>query len=374
MMGSMRQSRRRLLGWLVLIVVAPAAFYGLQAVGHRATPVVSASPTTLPITTPTAEPLGPTPSVTMAPPIPTPREMDAMAFDTVHNDVVMYGGSGFGNGSGAESRATWTLDSGGWHVRHPVTSPDVADGGWMTEDPVTGTIVLVGSASLTGAPVETWTWDGATWTKRGVLPITTQSVVGMAAIPALAQLLLVTAPTTAQNTTDDTWTWEESSWRLDAPVTALPVEGSTPVVVSDPAHRRVVAVFTGTADSRAETWTWSGSTWSQLAANEVAPFDPITATMATDPQTGDVLMYVGGGDSRVASTWALRGATWSEVDGVSPAVDTDYHGSWLLTDTRIGRVVMIGNAGRPNTLNVLWVFTGTKWTAEHPSVLAGPSA
>ncbi len=367
----MGQSRRRMWGFLALIVVAPAAFYGLQAVLHRAPPNGLPRPTTVVIITPSPEPLGPTPAVTLAPPLPAPRELDAMAFDTEHNDVLMYGGSGFRSGSGTSSQATWTFDSGGWHLRHPVASPDI-DAGWMTEDPVTGSIVLVGGVPPGDQPIETWTWDGATWTKRADVPVTTQTLVGMAALPALGQLLLVTAPSGGRSTTDDTWTWDGSSWRLHEPTTALPVEGSTPVLVSDPARRRVVAVFTGSANSRTETWTWNGATWSQLAANEVAPFDPITATMAADPRTGDVLMYVGGGDARVGSTWALSGAAWREVDPVSPAVDTDYHGTWLLTDESIGRVLMIGNAGRPNTLNVLWVFTGTRWTAERPSLLAEP--
>ena len=371
MMGGMSSSQRRMWGLLVLIVVAPATFYGVQAVLSHAGPRVLTLPTTVPITTPGAEPRGPKPAITLAPPLPTQRELDAMAFDAVHNDVVMYGGIGFGAAQ-TSSHATWTFDSGGWHLRHPVTSPDV-DAGWMIEDPVTGSIVLVGGMPPGGQALETWTWDGATWTKRSDLSAATQNLVGMAALPALGQLLLVTSPSNGQAVSDDTWTWKGSSWHLEAPVTALPVEGSTPVLVSDPAHRRVVAVFTGDANSRTETWTWDGATWSPLAANEVAPFDPVTATMAADPRTGDVLMYVGGGEVRAGSTWALGGTMWSEVDAVSPAVDTDYHGSWLLADKNIGRVLMIGNAGRPNTLNVLWVFTGTSWKAERPLVLMGPS-
>ena len=372
MMGFMGRSRRRIWGLLLLIVVAPVVYYAVQALLHPALPNPFHLPTTAAIIPPTAEPRGPTPAVTLAPPVPSPREMDEMAFDTVHNDVVMYGGTGFGSGAQTPSRETWTFDAGGWHLRHPVTNPNI-DWGWMTEDPVSGAIVLTGFVPPGDEVVETWTWDGTTWTNRGDLPTGNQLVVGMAAIPALEQLLLVTAPNSAQLTTDETWTWEGSSWRLDAPVISLPVEGSTPVLVSDPAHRRVVAVFTGTANSRAETWTWNGSNWSRLAANEVAPFDPITAAMAADPRTGDVLMYIGEGDARVGSTWALGGATWTEVDGASPAVDTDYHGAWLLADPHIGRVVMIGNAGRPNTLNVLWVFTGRGWTADPPSVLMAPS-
>jgi hypothetical protein len=242
----------------------------------------------------------------------------------------------------------------------------------MTADPATGSIVLVGGVPSDDQQLETWTWDGSTWTKQGDVPNPSQSLVGMAALPALTTLVLVTAPTSGPLTSDDTWTWTGASWRLDAPITALPVDGSTPIVVADPAHHRVVAVFTGNANSRAETWTWNGFTWSLLAANEVEPFDPITASMAADPRTGDVLLYIGGGDARVGSTWSLSGAAWREVDGISPVVDTDYHGAWLLADPRIGRVVMIGNAGRPNTLNVLWVFTGTSWKAERPSILSAP--
>lgn len=372
-MEAMGQPRRRMWGLLLLIVVAPAAFYGLQAGFHGNPPRALPLATTVPITTPTAEPRGPTPAVTLAPPIPTPRELDAMAFDAVDNDVVMYGGTGSANASSGSSRETWTFDATGWHLRHPVASPDV-NAGWMTEDPVTGNIVLVGVVPTTGQPIGTWTWDGATWTKHGDLPISAQSIVGMAALPALRQLVLVTALSSGQSPADNTWTWEGSSWRLDAPVMALPVEGSTPILASDPADRRVVAVFTGDANSRSETWAWNGSTWSQLAANEVAPFDPVTATMAADPRTGDVVIYYGGGDARAGSTWTLRGATWREVDAVSPVVDTDFGGSWLLTDSSINRVITIGNAGRPDTLNVLWVFTGTTWTAERPSILGVPTA
>lgn len=362
----MGSPRRRMWGLLLLIVVAPAAYYGVQAVLPHARPATSALATTVPITAPSAEPRGPTPAVTLAPPVPAPREMDAMAFDKLHDDIVMYGGSW----TGAPSRATWTFDSGGWHLQHPVASPDIVDAGWMAADPVSGSIVLIGDAARTGHPIETWTWDGATWTQRGAPPMPHQTWIGMAALPALGQLLLVTTPTSGQPASDDTWTWRGSAWHLDAPATALPIEGSTPVLVSDPAHRRVVAVFTGTANSSSQTWTWNGATWSQLRANEVAPFDPITAMAAADPRTGDVLMYIGGGDVRVGSTWALRGSTWRQVDPASPVVDSDYHGAWLLADPHAGRVVMIGNAGRPNTLNALWVFTGSGWKAASPSALA----
>jgi hypothetical protein len=41
----------------------------------------------------------------------------------------------------------------------------------------------------------------------------------------------------------------------------------------------------------------------------------------------------------------------------------------LLSDTHIGRVILIGGASRPNPLNVLWVLNGSAWRAEAASVL-----
>ncbi len=70
----------------------------------------------------------------------------------------------------------------------------------------------------------------------------------------------------------------------------------------------------------------------------------------------------------MACTWALDGTSWREVNPVSPDVDTA--GATLISDTRIGRVIIIGSALRPNPLNVLWVLNGSTWGAEPPSVLA----
>ena len=111
-MGFMGRSRRRIWGLLLLIVVAPVVYYAVQALLHPALPNPFHLPTTAAIIPPTAEPRGPTPAVTLAPPIPSPREMDEMAFDTVHNDVVMYGGTGFG--SGAQNSVSRNLDVRRW--------------------------------------------------------------------------------------------------------------------------------------------------------------------------------------------------------------------------------------------------------------------
>jgi hypothetical protein len=142
------------------------------------------------------------------------------------------------------------------------------------------------------------------------------------------------------------------------------------VITPDPAHHRVIAVFSGVANNAAQTWMWNGVAWSKLSEQNPPPFDPLTATMAPDPRTGDVVLYMVGSDVNVGSTWTLSGSTWSEVDALSPAIDTSYHGSWLVADARLGGVILIGGAERPNRLNVLWLFRGMRWSAVPASILA----
>src|ERR1035437_1036447 len=139
MMWSMRRSRRRLWGLLILIVVAPATFYGLHAVLRGATTSRSPMSVSAAIILPTPEPRGPTPAVTLAPPVPSPREQDAMAFDAVHNDVVMKGGGGFGTGAGDSSRETWVFDARarhrpGWRSSTEQSSQRGMDVGWHDLD------------------------------------------------------------------------------------------------------------------------------------------------------------------------------------------------------------------------------------------------
>jgi hypothetical protein len=129
-------------------------------------------------------------------------------------------------------------------------------------------------------------------------------------------------------------------------------------------------VFSGFASTAAQTWMWNGTAWSKLSVQNPPPFDPLTATMAPDPATGDVVLYMVSSDADAGSTWVLSGSNWSEVGALSPAIDTAYNGSWLLADTRLGALIIIGNAGRPNRFNALWLLTNTRWSTAPASILA----
>jgi hypothetical protein len=352
--------RRLLLAVLALVVVGPLAYYGVQAsLRHGSSSRIGA--TTLRVVL-----LPPPPAVTLAPPLPEPRELDAMAYDDVHDDVVLYGGAGFAGGDEQIAfNDTWVFDSHGWHEVYPATSPAI-DPTAMAEDPVTHDLVLVGTAPV-GPATQTWTWDGATWTRRADLPVTTQTADSLATFSALDQLVLVTTSLVAQSAPSETWLWTGAGWKLQHSVTSLPADRSTAMLVGDPAHRRVLALVTGVSSLSNETWSWDGATWTHVSIPVTPLYDPNTTSVAYDPQSREVVLYATGS---VSTTWALDGSLWREVNQNSPVVDTTYHGAMLLTDTRVGNVIMLGTAKRPNPLNALWIYTGSGWYAMQPSVLS----
>lgn len=362
--------------WLLLLVVVllvPAIALGLPALLRHPQIAPTPSPTPgIPLLVSQACGLGSTasPSVTavpvptLGPPLPTPREGEVIGYDSAHNDLVMLGGQTFALIGGASKILddSWILDSQGWHEIHPVSSPTP---GAMAPDPRSGHLIMVSSPLPTGEAQQTWSWDGRAWTRLVDLPAPTDRVVGLA--PLGNQLVLVTE--NSQATATQTWVWTGAVWSLRHPVTNLPLGAADPVISADPLHHRVVAVLVAaaTAGGATQTWAWDGSTWRLASSTFKLGIDPSTASMVPDPQTGAVLLFMHPPGS-MACTWALDGTSWREVNPVSPDVDTA--GAILISDTRIGRVIIIGSALRPNPLNVLWVLNGSTWDVEPPSVLA----
>lgn len=156
---------------LALLVAAPALAYGLpvllQGAGPASTSTASSAASSSPLLAGAAcEDAGgqrsrvPTASATLAPPLPPPRELDAMGYDPIDNSVVVFGGQSIG-ASGFDTVSfddTWTLAADGWRLNHPTRSP-VGLAGPIAEDPDTGDLIMVG-----GSGTATWRWDGAIWT------------------------------------------------------------------------------------------------------------------------------------------------------------------------------------------------------------------
>lgn len=288
-----------------------------------------------------------------------------MAYEAADNAVLLFGGQSVGP-SGYDSVSfddTWTLDASGWHLEH---SPQTPGGlaGPIVADPASGDLIMVG-----GAGTATWSWDGTAWMHLSDLPGASTTPLGLVALKAPSQLVLVTED--RQATATETWTRTGSGWSRRRPAIELPVAAVGPILAADPALDRIVAVLQAVSGGPTQTWAWDGATWALMASTPVLQLDPTSTTLAPDPQSGGLLLYTHPAGSPVGCTWLLSGDVWREVDASSPPVDTAYFGASLLADTRLERVILIGGAARPNPLNVLWVFSGSTWTAE-PASMLGP--
>src|SRR5262249_33026 len=105
------------------------------------------------------------------------RVFAATAFDTVHSQLVLFGGADIF--SGQPINDTWTWDGTTWTRQNPATKPPARWGAAMAYDSLHGQVGMFGGYSEGSANTTThqtntdaaqlndiWTWDGTNWTQQ----------------------------------------------------------------------------------------------------------------------------------------------------------------------------------------------------------------
>ncbi len=90
---------------------------------------------------------------------PGARQLAAVAYDTVRQVAVLFGGV---DGSGAPLADTWEFDGRQWAQRTTAHVPPARLGHGMAYDPGRGRVVMFGGGS-TGYLADTWEYDGSDW-------------------------------------------------------------------------------------------------------------------------------------------------------------------------------------------------------------------
>src|SRR5206468_1923278 len=96
---------------------------------------------------------------------PSPRDDMGMTYDAARGQTVLFGGA---DDSGDLLGDTWTWNGATWTREQPATSPSARYGMGMAFDAALGDVVLFGG-SASGhccTQADTWTWDGANWTEQ----------------------------------------------------------------------------------------------------------------------------------------------------------------------------------------------------------------
>jgi hypothetical protein len=129
-----------------------------------------------------------------------------MAFDSVRQRIVLFGGWGFSG----ELNDTWEWDGTEW-IQVGDTGPSPREGHSMSFDVVRQRVVLFGGALYPAGTLfnDTWEWDGKDWTE--VADMGPVSRCNAAMVPMGTQTVLF-GGYLGNSFAGDTWEWNELRW------------------------------------------------------------------------------------------------------------------------------------------------------------------
>ncbi len=209
--------------------------------------------------------------------------------------------------------------------------------------------------------METWEWNGVTWTRRFVGGPSPRVFYALAYDAGRARTVLFGGNSGSGATTTrfgDTWEWDGAAWMLVSSTGPSPRSGSA--IVFD--GQRVV-LFGGTTavGMQTDAWGWNGAAWTQLATTGF-PGGPV----AYDSIRGRAVVFHG--TTGAPTTWEWDGVVWTQHSTTGPNQRLDVG---LTFDSTRGKVVLFGGdlAGNleSGTFNDTWEWDGAAWTQRGPS-------
>jgi hypothetical protein len=280
-----------------------------------------------------------------------------MAGDKATGEVVLFGGSDYPYGAGAECRLgdTWIWDGSAWTERRPASSPAPRCAP-AAYDAARGNLVLWGGSDGYTDYGDTWIWDGANWIEQH--PATSPPAVccsKMAYDASTQKIVLVLAYSL------DTWTWDGTTWtRQDPARYPFPRDGGF-AVARDEQH---VIFFGGETCSEwcfdwKDTWSWDGMTWFKRHPRN-SPGRRAGSAIGYDQARRKTLLF--SGSAGLPDTWAWDGSTWAKLDPAhSPP---GRYGGRMAYDDAHQVLVMFGGDGSSGYLGDTWTWDAIDWT-EH---------
>ncbi len=249
----------------------------------------------------------------------TPGEQDhgsggRMAYDPASKQLVLFGAGG------GDTVGTWTWNGSQWTAQHPAELPVLYEG-CMATDSAAGELVLFGlhETGTRSDPIltyQTWTWRNGNWVLLPEAVSPQAQLCEMTYDEAHQNLVLVTATwyegeSPGANTGPvETWTFDGTTWtqREAATDTTGGVDFSS--MTYDPAYGEVMTyggfdVTHGGNGVLTNPWSWNGSTWQQVTLSP-APPARVLAASAYDPATGQLVLFGGVGSTTwLGDTWVL---------------------------------------------------------------------
>ena len=292
---------------------------------------------------------------------PRGRAESAMQADSLHHDVVLFGGWD-NNGLPTD---TWLWNGSDWLLAAPSPSPFGRSTAGAAFDAGSGEVlVLFGDNSGNANFEDVWGWDGQAWHDRSVPLVPYQRFESMMGFdPVSGHTILFGGIGPDGNDLGDTWAFDGSSW--------------SPLGANGPPPRRDAAfAFTPQGDGLlfggfhngtqlSDTWRWAASSgWQQLSPS----FSPLARqgpTMAWDTAIGALVLFGGEGTVAFGDTYRWNGTTWAPVATALVPQGRAY--ASMAYDNVSARLVMFGGYGSGTFYGDTWSFDGTTWSKLSPS-------
>ncbi len=282
---------------------------------------------------------------------PRGRASGAIAYDTLRNRAVLFGGATeyYGSGRWNYQDDTWEWDGQDWVLMKPETRPPARVSHDMAFDEARGVVVMFGGYNNDGPMQDTWEWDGENWTLfcPACSPPAREGHQ-MFYDPERGRVVVYGGYDHYSVFFHDAWEWDGQDWSEITFKGPAP-EASAHSAAYDPAQERVVVFGAGWP---LVTWTWQDMTWTE-SATKLQPESRGSADMVYDPIRQHMVLF--GGDSngrQFGDTWLLRGDTWTRTaSALHPAPRWGHN---LFFDRVRGRVMLFGGFGDDQYFHELW--------------------
>ncbi|MBL9076907.1 MAG: hypothetical protein JNL08_05355 [Planctomycetes bacterium] len=244
---------------------------------------------------------------------PTGRAEMELVYDLVRNRAVMYGGLATNISVPPPSNETWEFDGSSWLQATPATNPGPRYRHGLAFDSLRNRTVLYGGATsqLLGSTTnQTWEYDGTNWTQR--TPAQNPGPLDRPAMcyaDGMARTVLF-GGNQGSTLSDQTWLWDGTSWIQLVVTGPKPSARIGAKMVYDPV--RDVCVLMGGQDASGvlnDTWEFDGAFWTQQPTLPQAGRDHAMAFLTTTRQVVRFGGFVAAPNSVSAETWEF-GARW----------------------------------------------------------------
>ena len=253
-----------------------------------------------------------------------------------------------------------------WIQQLPANTPSARYDGALAYDSAHSQVVMFGGLGTSGTLGETWLWNGTTWSQASPATVPAARANQAMAYDALhGQVVMFGGINSLSTRTNDTWLWGGTNWIQASPANSPPArDGAT--MVFDAALGEVVLFggvnATGTVIN--DTWLWNGTNWSQ-ASPATSPTGRFDHAMAYDAAHSQVVLFGGFNGSYLNDTWLWDGTNWTQqAPANSPGVR---NGHGMDYDAALGQIVMFGGYNGSVYLNDTWAWNGSNWAQQSPT-------